>query len=656
MGEITPLLIDFWFWLALFAVWLIAGFFVHKTKTRENFLQRAKYVIPLYAGFYLLFAKRPFGPLDYRLYDNNAVGWLGTLITAAGVLFATWARFTIGRMWSGFITLKQGHKLITTGPYAIARHPIYTGFVAAALGTAVSAARIDAFSGFASITSAFVFKYRREETLLITVFVDEYLGFKKKTPALFPLGWLSPSANQPIQSDAFQQAVLQSDRYRIIGLLSVCGAFMILDIAMALADRDHVRRYLIYFSWWGIIVVYETILLLITNAARRIGRPIRPCIWGLNTALECLFPSLALLGLIGDRAYLGPFRALVSSTVAVYFLFIILSTLRLSPLLCIIAGAVCSAGYMTVYFLMRWIAWDNDYRHFMPERTYIMYPITFASAGLLAAAVAARIRQHVIAALAEAETRRALDKVEYDLNVARSIQIGLLPKCAPNIPGYDIAGWSQPAQQTGGDYYDWLELPAGKWMLTIADVTGHGIGPALLAASCRASFRAIVPQDDAPERIMQKVDAQIAADIPEGRFITAALAILDPATHQLALYSAGHAPLYLYTAAANRVTILDADQLPLGLTLPGGDAPSKARILPLSPGDALILITDGFFECSNPAGQMLGISPLADFLCIAHANSAENLIAAMHQHVENFSDGHPQADDLTAVVIKRRIS
>ena len=107
----------------------------------------------------------------------------------------------------------------------------------------------------------------------------------------------------------------------------------------------------------------------------------------------------------------------------------------------------------------------------MPARTFVFYPIMLAAAGLVAAAVAYQIRRHVIAALAEAETRRKLDRMEYDLNIARSIQMGLLPKHPPKVDGYDIAGWSQPAQQTGGDYYDWLELPGGKIMFTIADAT-----------------------------------------------------------------------------------------------------------------------------------------------------------------------------------------
>ena len=98
---------------------------------------------------------------------------------------------------------------------------------------------------------------------------------------------------------------------------------------------------------------------------------------------------------------------------------------------------------------------------------------------------------------------------------------------------------------------------------------------------------------------MQEVNVLIAADVPDGRFITAAIALLDPIEHRLRLYSAGHGPLYYYSAATKQVTSFNADQPPLGCWLKENDPLSTARIIPLSPGDSLILVTDGFFECSN---------------------------------------------------------
>jgi protein-S-isoprenylcysteine O-methyltransferase Ste14 len=190
MGPITPLLIDFWIWVAMLAYWFASAPFTHKTRQRETWLQRMRYAIPFYLGLYLVFAKRNFGPLDYRLYKNYPIGWLGTFITCAGVALAFWARITIGRNWDGYVTLKHGHRLIRAGPYALVRHPMYTGFIVGFLGSAVSAARIDAFLGVMIVTVSFVYKFRQEETLLTGEFGEAYLNFLRSVPALFPLRWM----------------------------------------------------------------------------------------------------------------------------------------------------------------------------------------------------------------------------------------------------------------------------------------------------------------------------------------------------------------------------------------------------------------------------------------------------------------------------------
>jgi serine phosphatase RsbU (regulator of sigma subunit) len=119
-----------------------------------------------------------------------------------------------------------------------------------------------------------------------------------------------------------------------------------------------------------------------------------------------------------------------------------------------------------------------------PQRAVFGYAATLLIAGFVAGVVAGEFRKQVDAALREAELRRQVDSLEHDLGVARSIQQSLLPGTMPLIKGFEIAGWNQPADQTGGDYYDWQLLPDGKVVVALADVTGHGIGPALLASVC----------------------------------------------------------------------------------------------------------------------------------------------------------------------------
>src|SRR5205814_6172642 len=122
----------------------------------------------------------------------------------------------------------------------------------------------------------------------------------------------------------------------------------------------------------------------------------------------------------------------------------------------------------------------------------------------VAGMIAGEIRKQVEAALREAATRRQLESVEHDLALARSIQQSLLPNMTPEIEGFEIAGWNQPADQTGGDYYDWQVLPNGTVVAELADVTGHGIGPALLAAVCRAYARASFGQGNGIFRAMER--------------------------------------------------------------------------------------------------------------------------------------------------------
>jgi serine phosphatase RsbU (regulator of sigma subunit) len=317
----------------------------------------------------------------------------------------------------------------------------------------------------------------------------------------------------------------------------------------------------------------------------------------------------------------------------------------------VLTGLFAAMDYGLVFAFTRW-AWPKaDPGAVMPVFTFAVYPIMLLACGVIAAAVSRQIRMHVIAALAEAETRRKLDRVEHDLQIARTIQMALLPKRPPAVPGYDIAGWSQPADQTGGDYYDWMELPGGKILFTVADAAGHGIGPALLVAACRAYFRAIAMHDDPLDRITAQVDALLAPDVPPGRFITAVVALLEPGEHRLSLYSAGHAPLYFYSAADGAVQSFDADQPPLGVH--AGDEGGKARVLPMRPGDALVLVTDGFFESMDGDGQLLGMEAFAERIRAHGALGAGEMIDRMHADVKAHANGQAQGDDLTAVVVKR---
>jgi serine phosphatase RsbU (regulator of sigma subunit) len=249
-----------------------------------------------------------------------------------------------------------------------------------------------------------------------------------------------------------------------------------------------------------------------------------------------------------------------------------------------------------------------------------------------------------------ATEQAARECMERELSLARDIQRNLLPKTSPVVPGFEVAGWSLAAGQTGGDYYGWIELPGGRVILTVADASGHGIGPALLITVYRAYLHAAASAFESLYRAMNQMNDLLVADCPGGRFITAVIVAVEPRERIVLIYSAGHGPSVFYDAGERRTHRLAANDLPLGISAPLAD--TDLGRFKCEPGDMLLLLTDGFFEWSNPEGEQYGMSRLDHFVAEHHALDPRAFIKALHEDVIAFSQGTPQVDDLTAVVLK----
>jgi serine phosphatase RsbU (regulator of sigma subunit) len=368
-----------------------------------------------------------------------------------------------------------------------------------------------------------------------------------------------------------------------------------------------------------------------------------------NLTVEVLVPTLALFLLTGI-SLLGPYRTLVAPVVLAFPLLIILSTLRLDPRLCRLTGVLSGLGYFaaTAYTFSRFPRPPGAFQ--LPM--YVTYGLLLILAGFVAGAVAGEIRKHVLASLQEIETHRQLDRVRQDLDTARSIQEGLFPDAPPATAQFDIAGWNRPADETGGDYFDWQELPDGKLAISLADVSGHGLGPALLMAVCRAYARATTPGVANGAELLARLNQLLAADVPEGRFATYVIARLDPVTSRMELASAGHGPLFLYRARTDDFHPLRAQGLPLGM-FPVARYTTPVEV-EMAPGDLLLLVTDGFFEWINAQGEQYGAARIESEIRAGRDLPAAELIARLYQSVLEFAAGTTQADDLTAVVVKRR--
>ena len=282
---------------------------------------------------------------------------------------------------------------------------------------------------------------------------------------------------------------------------------------------------------------------------------------------------------------------------------------------------------------------------------YFVYAGSILTGGILAALVAARIRTHVTAALREAELQSKLEQVNHDLDIARSIQQGLLPTKSPSLENFDLAGWNQPANQTGGDYFDWQSLPDGRLAISLGDATGHGIGPALISALCRAYARASLVVDDEHHRVLERLNRLLADDLSANRFVTFALVLLHPTNCEVEILSAGHGPILWYKHATDKLENLEAQGIPLGMI--AGVGYEKALVRQLAPNDMIVLVTDGFYEWENPDGEEFGLRRLESVIRQSHDCSAEQVIARLRSAVESFCKGTEQKDDLTAVVLKR---
>ena len=241
--------------------------------------------------------------------------------------------------------------------------------------------------------------------------------------------------------------------------------------------------------------------------------------------------------------------------------------------------------------------------------------------------------------------------MERAMKIARDIQRRLLPAAAPSIEGFDVAGFSEPADDTGGDMFDFLALPEGKWMMVVADASGHGIGPALVIAETRAMLRAVSIQGCDVRTVLDTVNALLVADMLEGRFVTCFLGVLDPATSTLTYASAGHGPVLFYRHAEQRVVELPTTAIPLAIA---DDLDQSAAVsCPFAPGDFLAVTTDGFFEATDPEGNEFSIERMTELLRRDRELPAAESIANLCRAVNTFTHAQGQDDDLTALIVRR---
>lgn len=252
--------------------------------------------------------------------------------------------------------------------------------------------------------------------------------------------------------------------------------------------------------------------------------------------------------------------------------------------------------------------------------------------------------------LAEAAQRWEAERMRMAMQVAHEIQERLFPRAPPTCPGFEIEGASHPAEGISGDYFDYMPLSDGSLGLVIGDVSGHGLGPALIMAATRSYLRALALTHCDVGEILTLANKALAADVADGRFVTLLLARLDPLERKLVYSSAGHQPAYILSPNGAVKAELGSTDVPLGVMSDGAFSASEA--LTLEPGELLVMLTDGIVEASDGAGQPFGVARTLETVRVNRSRPAREIVESLYQEVDRHAQHHSPADDLTAVVIK----
>ncbi len=244
--------------------------------------------------------------------------------------------------------------------------------------------------------------------------------------------------------------------------------------------------------------------------------------------------------------------------------------------------------------------------------------------------------------------RQALER---EMQLANRIQQSLLPSSLPELAGWRFAVWQQPCDQTGGDYHDFL-LPDGDGLdLVVGDVSGHGIGAALLMSTARAFLRGLHGQVEQLPVLMGRLNNLLEEDMADDVFMTMLITRLH-ADGSCSYVSAGHDPPQIFRRATGACESLEETGLLLGAI--ADCAYATVRVPPLQTGDLLVTFTDGVFEASSPAGEEFGLERVRKLIVRHHAMGAEGLRDALIERVFAHLAGAVPQDDITLLVAERR--
>jgi serine phosphatase RsbU (regulator of sigma subunit)/anti-sigma regulatory factor (Ser/Thr protein kinase) len=260
------------------------------------------------------------------------------------------------------------------------------------------------------------------------------------------------------------------------------------------------------------------------------------------------------------------------------------------------------------------------------------------------AAPALKVAQLVLQQKREAAER---ERIQQELRVARLIQQTLLPKELPQLSGWKVDAYYQPARAVGGDFYDFIYFADGRIAFIVADVTDKGVPAALVMATTRSILRAAAERLISPGAVLERVNDVLHPEIPANMFVTCFYALLDPVSGHLTFANAGHDVPYRFTAGG--ILELRATGMPLGL-MPGMEYEEKETTL--APGEYVLLYSDGLVEAHDPDREMFGFPRLQTLMC-DQPDGGELRAYLLTQLSEFTGPNWEQEDDVTLVTFQR---
>lgn len=254
-------------------------------------------------------------------------------------------------------------------------------------------------------------------------------------------------------------------------------------------------------------------------------------------------------------------------------------------------------------------------------------------------------RARMTAALVEGEVLRQ------ELELARTMQMSTLPADLPALAGYSMHATFRPASLTGGDTYDLARLPDGSLLVVLGDASGHGIAPALSVTQMHAMLRMALRLGADLATAFREVNDQLSETLPDSRFVTAFIGLLDPSTGLLRYANGGQAPILLLQAATSEFLRLKPTSFPMGAMRLA--ASREPECVSLEPGDLLMLASDGLYEQENVEGEAFGVPRAQTLLRSTLGDPVDTIGRELLRQFDDFHRPMKQEDDLTLVLLRR---